>query len=72
MHELQRILKRQVRELARRVLGEPERPSLDRAPEANLSVRLCGHERMFSRQLSVANRVGRTDEGGKLCVTDCR
>lgn len=48
MDELQDILKRQVRELARRVLNQPQRPALDRAAEADLSVRLRGQERMFS------------------------
>jgi hypothetical protein len=49
MHEPQRVLERQVRELAGRVLGEPKRSALDRSAEANMRVRLGGQERMFAR-----------------------
>ena len=48
MDELERVRKRQVRELARGVLGHPERSTLERSTEADVSVRLRGHERMFS------------------------
>jgi hypothetical protein len=48
MHELQRVLERKVRELARRVLGQPERPSLDGAAEADMGAGLGGHERVFA------------------------
>jgi hypothetical protein len=47
MDELQRILERQVREFASGVLGHPQRPTLDRSAEADLSVRLRSQERMF-------------------------
>ena len=50
MDELQKILERQVRELASGVLSEPERSTLDRSAEANVSVGLGGQERMFARQ----------------------
>ena len=46
--ELERVLERQVRELASCVLGEPECTALDRSAEADVRVRLGGHERMFS------------------------
>jgi hypothetical protein len=46
MHELQRVLERQVRKLAGRVLGQPESSALDRTPEPDASVGLRGHERM--------------------------
>jgi hypothetical protein len=49
MHELQRVLQRKVRQLAGGVLGHPERPALDGSAEADVSVRLGGHERMFAR-----------------------
>ena len=48
MHELQRVPERQVRELASGVLSQPEGATLDRSAEADLSVRLAGHERMFA------------------------
>ena len=48
MDELQQILEREVRELACRVLSEPERPTLDRSTEADVGVRLRSQERMFS------------------------
>jgi Putative Ig domain len=47
MYELQQVLERQVRKLARSVLGQPQRTALDRSPEAGMSVWLRGHERMF-------------------------
>jgi hypothetical protein len=31
MHELERVLEREVRELAGGVLGQPQRPALDRS-----------------------------------------
>src|SRR5262249_23666870 len=46
--ELQGIPERQIRQLARRVLSQPQRPSLDRATEADVGVGLRGQERMFS------------------------
>lgn len=49
MDELQRVLKRQVRELASSVLSQPQRPSLARSAEADVRVGLGGHERMFPR-----------------------
>jgi hypothetical protein len=49
MDELQRIMKLQVRQLAGRILGQPERSTLDRSAEADVSVRLGGQERMFAR-----------------------
>jgi hypothetical protein len=49
MHELQRVLERQVRKLAGGVLGQPESSALDCSAEPNVRVRLRGHERMFSR-----------------------
>lgn len=48
MDELQRVLEREVRQLASGVLGHPQRPALDRPTEADVSVGLRGHERMFS------------------------
>ena len=36
MHELERVLERQVRELASGVLGQLQRPSLDRSAEADV------------------------------------
>jgi len=49
MDELERVRERQVRQLARGVLGQPQRPTLDRAPETHLCVGIGGHfERMFS------------------------
>jgi hypothetical protein len=47
--ELESVLEWKVRELARSVLGHPERATLDRSAEASVSVSLCGHERMFLR-----------------------
>ena len=38
MHKLQRVLERQIRELASGVLGEPERPPVDRPAEADVSM----------------------------------
>jgi hypothetical protein len=46
--ELEGVIEREVRELACCVLGEPECATLDRSAEANVSVRLSGHERMFA------------------------
>ena len=48
MHELQRVLERQVRELASGVLGQPESSALDCSAEADVSVGLGGQERMFA------------------------
>jgi hypothetical protein len=49
MDELERVRERQVRKLARRVLGQPQRATLDRAPETHVCVGIGGHvERMFS------------------------
>jgi hypothetical protein len=50
MHELQRILERQVRELASGVFSEPECSALDCTAEANVGVGLGGQERMFTLQ----------------------
>lgn len=50
MDELERILKRQVWELASGVLGHPEGSPLDRSAEADAGMRFRGHERMFSRR----------------------
>ncbi len=46
MHELQRVLERQVRKLASSVLGQPQRSALDRSAEADVRVGLGGQERM--------------------------
>jgi hypothetical protein len=46
--ELQKVRERQVREVAGGVLGQPECSALYRSTEADVSVRLGGHERMFS------------------------
>ena len=48
MDELQRVLERQVRELASGVLGQPQCSALDRSAEADVSVGLGGQERMFA------------------------
>jgi len=48
MDQLEQVLERQVRELAGGVLGEPQRPPLDRSAEADVGVGLSGQERMFS------------------------
>jgi hypothetical protein len=45
MDELQSVVERQVRQFASCVLGHPKGTSLDRAAEADLSLRLRGHER---------------------------
>ena len=50
-HELQGIIERQVRELASSVLGEPHRPTLDRPPEADVSVRLISPHQVTRAQL---------------------
>lgn len=50
MHELERVLERQVRELAGGV--QPERSALDRPAEAEVGMLLRGHERMFSSSSS--------------------
>lgn len=47
--QLEGVLERQVRQLTRGVLGSPECSALDRSAEADVSMSLCGHERMFSR-----------------------
>jgi len=49
MHKLQRVLERQIRELAGGVLGQPQRPALDRTAEADVRVWLRGHEHMFAQ-----------------------
>jgi len=49
MHELQRVLQRQVGELASGVLGQPKGSALDCTSEADVGVGLGGHERMFPR-----------------------
>jgi hypothetical protein len=60
MDELQRVLERQVRELAGGVLGQPEGSALDSAAEADVSMRLCGHyEHMFSLDRSHFRREDR-------------
>jgi hypothetical protein len=46
--ELERVLEREVRELARSILGEPERSALDRSAEADVRVGLGGQDRMFT------------------------
>ena len=46
--ELQEVFKRQVWELASRVLSQPECSALDRSAGANVRVWLGGQERMFS------------------------
>jgi hypothetical protein len=61
MHELQQNLERQVRKLARGVLGQPQRAALDRSAEAVLSVRLRGHERMFPCARECCELVRRQD-----------
>ena len=48
MHELQRVLERQVRELAGGVLGQPYGSTLDCSAEADVRVGLGGHERTCS------------------------
>lgn len=69
MHELQRILERQVRKLASGVLSEPQRASFDGSSEAD--VRMLGrHERMFSlleRMLSVDDHRAPVSRHGALC-----
>jgi hypothetical protein len=45
--ELQEILEWEVRKLAGRVPSQPEGSALDRAAEADVSVGLRRHERMF-------------------------
>ena len=52
MDELQRVLERQVRELAGGVLGQPEGSALDRSAEADVSMGLGGQERMFACVIS--------------------
>jgi hypothetical protein len=51
MDKLERVLKRQVRQLAGGVLGHSQGTSLDRAAEVHVRVGLGGHERMFPRRL---------------------
>lgn len=48
MDEPECVLEREIRKLAGRVLGYPERSTLDRSAEAGVGVSLRGHERMFS------------------------
>ena len=48
MDELQEIFKRQIRELASRILRQPECSAFNRSTEADLRVGLGGQERMFS------------------------
>jgi len=43
---LQRILEREVRQLACGVLGHPEGAALDRSAEADVSAGFRGHERL--------------------------
>ena len=38
--ELERILEGELRKLPRRILGQPERPALDRSAKADMGVRL--------------------------------
>jgi hypothetical protein len=40
VYELERILEGQLRKVPRRILGQPQRPALDRAAKAGMSVRL--------------------------------
>jgi hypothetical protein len=47
--ELQGILKRQIGQFARSVLGHPQRSSLDRSAETHVRVGFRSHERMFPR-----------------------
>jgi len=51
MRELQRVFEWQVRELACVVLGHPNSSALDGCAEADVSVGLCGHERMFPQAM---------------------
>jgi hypothetical protein len=57
MDELQRVLERQIRELASSVFGHPESRTLYRVAEADVGVRLGGQERMFphSARLDTCN-----------------
>jgi hypothetical protein len=48
MDELEQVLQRKIRELAGRVLSEPQRTALDCPAEPDVCVRLGGQERMFS------------------------
>ena len=50
MYELQRLLQRQVRQLASGVLGHPESSALDRTAEAGVSVRLRCHKRTSTKE----------------------
>jgi hypothetical protein len=55
MDELERVLERQVRELASGVLGHPQSSALDSSAEADVSVGLSRHEHMFSCPLTLAH-----------------
>ena len=59
MHELERILQRQIEGFASGILGHPERSALDRSAEAVVRARLGGHEHMFSCQSQEAAQAGR-------------
>jgi hypothetical protein len=60
--ELERVRERQVRKLPRSVLGQPQRPTLDRASETHLSVGVGGHvERMFSCRRAACRRCRSVD-----------
>jgi hypothetical protein len=68
MHELQRVLERQVRELARRVLGHPQGPELDRSAE-NGDVRSIvaatrNTDDAIDDDCAIADRV-QSDDGGR-------
>ena len=68
MDELQRVLERQVRELAGGVLGQPQSSALDRSAEPDVRVGLGGQERMFScdrRSNKKARRGGPSTEHTK-------
>ena len=51
MDELQSVLEGQIRQLASSILGGPQSSTFYRSAEANMSMSLRGHERMFSRWL---------------------
>ena len=67
MHELQRVLERQVRELASGVLSQPECSALDRSAEADVSVGLGGHKNVCSHDVVRGRRTG-IDESGRRRV----
>ncbi len=43
MHELQRVLEREIRQLAGSIFGQPQGSALDGSAEADASVGLDGH-----------------------------